>query len=341
MLSSKAGIKSLTKHETGIFSIDSVYHAQDKNTASLLKNLKKSGLKAVYAYEDGALYSFEAAKKLDLQCLYDLPIGYWRAAKRILETEKDRWPEWMPTLIGFKNSEKKLERKDKELQLADEIYVASSFTASTLKDYPGQLKEIKVIPYGFPPAGPARDYSFDPQKRKLKLLFVGGLSQRKGIADLLSAVENLKDEVELTIVGKKSVLNCPALDLAVTKHRWIASLPHQEVLKLMREHDVLVFPSLFEGFGLVITEAMSQGTPVITTEHTAGPDLIVHNENGWLVKAGSTSELQKSIEYVLNHPESIAKAGTNAMKTAEKRPWHVYSNELAAAVTKQLSSAYS
>jgi glycosyltransferase involved in cell wall biosynthesis len=37
-------------------------------------------------------------------------------------------------------------------------------------------------------------------------------------------------------------------------------MPHNEVLKLMRENDVLVFPSLFEGFGLVITEAMSQGT---------------------------------------------------------------------------------
>ena len=52
----------------------------------------------------------------------------------------------------------------------------------------------------------------------------------------------------------------------------------------MREHDVFVFPSLFEGFGLVITESMSQGTPVITTDRTAGPDLIKNDENGWLLK---------------------------------------------------------
>ena len=50
----------------------------------------------------------------------------------------------------------------------------------------------------------------------------------------------------------------------------------------MKEHDVLIFPSLFEGFGLVITEAMAQGTPVITTDRTAGPDVISDNENGCL-----------------------------------------------------------
>jgi glycosyltransferase involved in cell wall biosynthesis len=57
----------------------------------------------------------------------------------------------------------------------------------------------------------------------------------------------------------------------------IAGSPHfriHEVLREMQRHDVLVFPSLFEGFGLVIVEAMSQGLPVITTSHTAGPDII-------------------------------------------------------------------
>jgi glycosyltransferase involved in cell wall biosynthesis len=41
----------------------------------------------------------------------------------------------------------------------------------------------------------------------------------------------------------------------------------------MRVNDVLVFPSLFDGFGMVITEAMSQGTPVIVSERSAGPGL--------------------------------------------------------------------
>src|SRR5206468_9345000 len=97
---------------------------------------------------------------------------------------------------------------------------------------------------------------------------------------------------------------------------WIPSLPHQQILKLMHEHDVLVFPSLFEGFGLVITEAMSQGTPVITTERTVGPDIIDHGQNGWIVEAGSTEALQQAIEELIFKPELVAETGLKAIETA-------------------------
>ena len=338
MLATKTGIRSLVKHEKGFFSVDAVYQAQDKRTASIIKTEGQSELTGVYAYEDGATYSFLEAKKVGLLCFYDLPIGYWRAARRLLESEKSRWPEWLPTLTGFSDSEQKLVGKDAELEIADCIFVASTFTADTLKDYPGKLPEIKVIPYGFPAVGPERAYDFHLKKRKLKLLFVGGLSQRKGIADLFAAAEELKDQVELTVVGHKSANDCPALDAALLNCNWIPTLPHAEVLKLMRDFDVFVFPSLFEGFGLVITEAMSQGTPVLTTERTAGPDLIVHGENGWLVKAGSTIDLKNAIVYLLDHPEELEKAGKKAREAAIARPWAVYGGELAEAVKSMLKS---
>jgi len=100
----------------------------------------------------------------------------------------------------------------------------------------------------------------------------------------------------------------------------------------MKQHDILLFPSLFEGFGLVITESMSQGTPVITTERTAGPDLINHDENGWLIEAGSTEGLIASIEDAIRRPAQIVDAGKAAMETARLRPWEVYGKELAASI---------
>jgi glycosyltransferase involved in cell wall biosynthesis len=330
---SKAGFKSLTKHQTGIFSVDAVYQNLDKRIAKSLKDLANKGTDAVYAYEDGALFSFREAKKLKMQCLYDLPIGYWRASKRLLEKEQERWPEWAATLTGLEDSEDKLARKDEELLLADKIFVASQFTANTLKDYPGKLAPIKVIPYAFPPVTASRSYTdLSKTKRPLRVLFVGGLSQRKGIADLFAVADQLKNHVELTVVGKKATDECAALNAALTKYKWIPSLAHDEILKLMREHDVLVFPSLFEGFGLVITEAMSQGTPVITTDRTAGPDLIKHGENGWLIEAGSTEALQTAIEELIAKPDMLAEVGRAAMETAAKRNWEVYGQELVEAI---------
>lgn len=103
---------------------------------------------------------------------------------------------------------------------------------------------------------------------------------------------------------------------------------HHDLLKLMSEQDLLVFPSLFEGFGLVITEAMSQGTPVITTERTCGPDLIKNGENGWLIDAGSQEALEAQLEQILTRPELLIKVGKAARETARQRPWKSYSNQL-------------
>ena len=335
----KIGLKDAVRHEHGFASVDKVYNDLDHRTGVQLKtSAKKAGTDAVYAYEDGALHSFTAAKQVGLTCFYDLPIGYWRAASRLLKAEQERWPEYAATLTGLRNSTEKLERKDEELKLADKIYVASSFTALTLKDFPGELCEVEVIPYGFPPVIKDRVYA-DAANRPLKLLFVGGLSQRKGIADLFAAVKNIGAGVELTVVGRKTSAECPALDAALKEHNWIPSLPHEEILKLMQVNDVLVFPSLFEGFGLVITEAMSQGTPVITTDRTAGPDLITHGLNGWIVEAGSTKALQKQIESLLKQPELIAAAGKAAMETAKLRPWTKYGTELCESVVNYLKKA--
>ncbi len=325
LLSAKAGLKYLTKHEKGFFCVDAVYKYLDLKTARRLE-AKVKEIGAVYAYEDGALYSFETAKKIGLACYYDLPIGYWRAARRLMEIELEKWPEWAGTLTGFKDSQEKLSRKDKELKLADRIFVASTFTAKTLKEYPDKIGPVDIVPYGFPDVGDPKEYSV---AKPLKVLFVGGLSQRKGIAYLFEAAEKLKDAIELTLVGHKPVEGCLPLNFGLKKHKWIPSLPHKEILKLMRVHDVLVFPSLFEGFGLVITEAMSQGTPVITTDRTAGPDLIEHGRNGWIIKAGSSESLIEIFEYLLEYPNQISLAGKEAWQTAKMRPWYVYGQELA------------
>jgi glycosyltransferase involved in cell wall biosynthesis len=326
----KMGLKTFTKHETGRASVDGVYNDLDNKVARRLAAFSpETQPDAVYAYEDGAKHTFIQAKKLGINCFYDLPIGYWRAQRELLTAERERWPDWAVTLPAFKDSEQKLAKKDEELCLADKIFAASSFTRETLSYFPGQLSPVKVVPYGFPPVTAKISYFTNvSSSNPLKLIFVGGLTQRKGIADVFEAVKVFGNRVSLTVVGNKTGENCPVLNEALHKHRWIPSLPHENILKLMREHDVLLFPSLFEGFGMVITEAMAQGTPVITTERTCGPDIITHGENGWLVDAGSTQKLIEAIENILMTPAVIESVGKTAAQTALKRPWKVYADEL-------------
>jgi len=332
LLASKLHLEYFVKHEKGFFCIDKVYQNHDKWVANSLAKAKEEGLSGVYAYEDGALATFTKAKQLGLYCIYDLPIGYWKSARLLMQKEFDVNPEWSSTLTGFNDSSEKLNIKDQELALADVIFVASSFTKKTLEEYSGSLPEIKVIPYGFPEVKQKKEYQ-SLANRKLKVLFIGGLSQRKGLSYLFDAVEGMQNEVELTIVGHKAVANCDVLNLSLEKHKWIPSLSHDQVLACMREHDVFVFPSLFEGFGLVITEAMSQGVPVITTDRTAGPDIIKNGEDGWIVEAGSSVAIKEVFIKILETPSIIEQFGLAAQQKAQTRPWSVYGQEMADALS--------
>lgn len=320
--SQKFGWQKALVHEKGVFCIDKVYEDLDFHVS---RNLKQCA--AVYAYEDGALQSFENAKRLRVHCLYDLPTGYWRAHREYLEEERKRLPEWGMTLKGFKDSERKLHKKDQEIFMADAIFVASSFTRDTLKFYPGTLPPIHLVPYGFPEVKKNRVYR-NFHHRKIKILFVGGLSQLKGIANVLAAADFYRDFVDLTIVGRKLVEGCIPLEEGLAKHTWIPSLPHEEVLKLMSCHDLFVFPSLFEGYGLVIAEAMSQGTPVLTTNRTCGADFIKDGENGWFVDAGETGSLIRKIGQILSNPECISRVGKEAILTAEQSPMYAYGEKM-------------
>jgi alpha-maltose-1-phosphate synthase len=311
-----AGFSS--RHETGAFSIDAVFRALDKTVADHLRKI--DNIRAVYAYEDGALESFRAARDRTLQRIYDLPIGYWRVGQRVFAEEAEREPEWAPTLTGTLDSAEKLARKDDELRMATRVIVASTFTKQTLAESPCTAK-IDIVPYGAPPAI-AGDIA--KPSGKLKVLFAGSLGQRKGLSYLLKAIDLLKSKLELTLLGRKASAGCAPLESAVRKHRWLPSLSHDAVLREMHRHDVLVLPSLFEGFGLVILEAMAQGTPVIATEHTAGPDIIKNGVDGFVVPLRSAETIAEKLDLLARDREGLIAMKSAAQRRAGSFQWESY-----------------
>lgn len=314
------------------YSFDKVSEYIDKQACKHLKSNSKE-IDVVYCFENEAVRTFEMAKILGKKCIYDLPIGYWRLLHELLGKEKVIHPEWSITIEALGDGDEKLMNKEKEIQLADAIFVASSFTKKSLSLYPGKLPPVYVVPYGFPSVNDNRTYSLN-EKRKIKLLYVGALTQRKGISYMFEALEGLETDYELTIVGGGAIDDCPALRNALDKHRYLSTKPHDEVLKLMSESDIFIFPSLFEGFGLVITEAMSQGTPVITTDRTCAPDIITDGENGWIVEAASSDSIRELLIKLGSNRQKIVSVGKRARETARNRPWTVYQEEMTKKITE-------
>lgn len=324
----RLGWSHASRHEQGWCSVDAVYGDLDRQVARHLA--ATDGISTVYAYEDGADATFATAGRLGVRRVYDLPIGYWRTFEVICAEEQERAPEWAATLVGTLDSQRKRARKDRELAQADAIVVASRFTKQTLADYPGRLAPVSVVPYGAPPAV-AREERRWSDHGPLRVLYVGSLSQRKGLSYLFEALAGLGDTVNLTVVGSR-VATCPALDNELTKHTWHQSLPHEQVLGLMRAHDVLVFPSLFEGFGLVITEALSQGMVVITTPNTAGPDLLHDGVDGFIVPIRDSTAIAARLDLLVRDRARLRQMGLQALTTADSRRWEAFRHDLIQAV---------
>ncbi len=333
LAATRMGWNQWMEHETGLFSIDRVTHGLDAKVAEELRN-SSTPPTAIYAYEDGASASFAAAKQRHIRCLYDLPIGYWQASQTIQSEEAERQPEWAATLTAIIDSPEKLARKDAELADADAIFVASQFTARTLTDHAFSTNKIHIIPYGCPtPESEPAPAHAGP----LRVLFVGSLGQRKGTSYLLSAIEKLGEHATLTLLGTKPMAHCAPLEKALQKHRWLPSLPHAEVLREMRAHDVLVFPSLFEGFGLVITEALSQGIPVITTANTSGPDLLTEGEDGYIIPIRDEISIVERLTFLLTNREHLQSMKAAALEKAKMFTWHKYRTRLVAEVARILT----
>ncbi|MGB5135680.1 MAG: glycosyltransferase family 4 protein [Prochlorococcaceae cyanobacterium] len=322
----------LRRHEQGPLSVDGVYRSFDRHVAARLPALR--GLDAVYAYEDGALRTFEAAEALGLRRIYDLPIGYWRAARQIFEEERALQPEWACTLTGLNDSAAKLARKDRELQLADLVIVPSQFVRSTLLQHGASTAPIAVVPFGSPPplAEPPQPRAAGP----LRVLYVGSLGQRKGLSYALDAVGALGSQVSLTLIGRPTAPECRPLCAALGRHRWIETLPHPQILEQMRHHDVLVLPSLFEGYALVISEALSQGLPVIATASTGAPESVRDRVEGFIVPLRDSQAIAERLQRLADDPDLLAGMREACLRRAAAMSWATYEQGLLAVVGQAL-----
>jgi len=319
------------KDERSFFGVDAIYRRLDRKVARELKSGRVRPT-AIYSYDDCALHCFKAAGELGIKRIFEQPTVYHRAVEEMIRTERELNPEWINCLSGVNDSAEKLARKDEELRRADAVFVASSYCADTLKLFPEPLnKPVYTINYGAPSPGPQKKIT--SRAEPLRVLFVGSMNQRKGISYLFKAIEQLKVPHEFTLIGSLNPkYKCKPLLEGLGKFRWLQSLPHGEVLREMRAHDVLVFPTLSDAFGLVLLEAMAQGTVVLTTPNSAACDVIEHGVNGLVVPVRNADAITAQLTRLAEDRDALFQLGEAGRGTAAERSWARYRAEWAGAI---------
>ena len=225
---------------------------------------------------------------------------------------------------GYLTNEVGAKRFGVEAKAADYHIVASTYSIRALEFEGIAAENIYRIPYGVD-----ENKFLEPKRvydgKHINVLFVGEVNQRKGIRQVLEAAKRINsDDVVFNIVGTGRDY---CADLYAPYERYVnfcGRVPFDELLNHLQSSHVFVFPTMGEGFGLVLLEAMAAGLPVITTSNCGGADIVSEGKDGFLIKVGDVDSLVDRIMWIKNNPEKAEKMSENAVTKAKQFTWERY-----------------
>lgn len=216
---------------------------------------------------------------------------------------------------------------------ADAVTVNSSATLSAVRAFSPERTVVRQIPMGVsldvPSRGSAEVVSLRSRHRRGAgplVLYVGRLMREKGVEDVIRAAAALVGrlpDLTLALVGDgpaRSELQVLVGRLELGDRAFFEGwVGHEQIADYMAAADVFVAPSLLEGQGLTVLEAMAAGTPVVTTRVGGIPDMVRHLDTGLLVGAGYPEEIASAIEWLCRNESNCTAMVERARRVVSER----------------------
>lgn len=220
-------------------------------------------------------------------------------------------------------------RMVQEADEADWIMAPSSLVAESYQTAGYDRGKIRINPLGveLPPA-PSVEKRCDG---RFRFLFVGQLSLQKGVPLLLEAWHHLDlPGSELILAGIIPPAEQQIIRPLLARSRHVVWNGHcSDVPALMRRCDAFVLPSVQDGFGLVVLEAMANGLPVIVSDRVGAKDCVAEGQSGFIFPSGSQRGLEERIEWFVRNGTRAQDLGLFARTSAERCSWPEYGRRFA------------
>ncbi|HIW29536.1 MAG TPA: glycosyltransferase family 4 protein [Candidatus Luteococcus avicola] len=296
----------------------------------------KNRPEVVIGQQTCALDAFRAAGSGARKVL-NYPLAHHAWIEATMHAEAKRNPRWAPYLQGHDLTPAQRAHLDEEVALADHILVASEFVRRTfiesgIPEYKllVELLGADVAQFGSPAPEPDRELG-------LRILFAGQLTQRKGLSYLVEGFASAGlDNATLRFVGPAigdvdHLLTGPGVEV-------IGAVSKPELGRHYRWADLLVLPSLAEGFGLTALEAMACGTPCLLSTSTFADDVITPEVNGFIVPPADSEAIAQVFRRVANSEVGLPRMKELAAQRALELTWERYRHAAAATVLAAVSA---
>lgn len=319
------------KANMGTLTLDWIWrrsqHRLDKKCAHLIKDARFDGF---FGIEYGSLSAIEAAKKEGKKSIVAFLSPHHSMRKEWVDKEYEKFPGLRTPVISrlMESGKVRDARRDKEADLADVVCTNSKLVRQSLVRAGIPEDKIITVPLGSPEA-----ISSELLPRSLpapfSFMYAGPVSAQKGVHYLLEAWKRFEGSstAQLHLYGIPLLpKKCFAgLGKNIILH---GSVAKQQLYKAYQRAGVLVFPSLCDGFGMVVTEAFAHGLPVITTKNAGVSDFIEEGKNGFLVAPGDSKGLAERMQWCLCHQSELLRMRRHALDTARSYSWGDFRNKL-------------
>jgi len=263
----------------------------------------------VVAWSGMALHTLRRARLLGAKTVLERGSSHIRFQRQLLEDEYERWGikkgnRLIPSLFG-------VEKELIEYAEADAIAVPSEFVKRSFVSNGIPESKLIHVPYGVDLE------KFKPGVKgdgKFRAIFVGHLSLRKGIPDLLEAAR--LSDVELVLVGGIAEEITPFLRGLTKSCKLVGHIPQSRLREYYNQADVFVIASIEEGLAMVQLQALACGIPVICTHNSGGEDIVQDGINGFVVPIRDPFAIADRLIRLRENPELLQAMKSAAYQTA-------------------------
>lgn len=246
------------------------------------------------------------------------------------------------TLHGFPGGFNKLAHRayfnligKETLKEAGKIIAVSTAVAREFKVIGVSEEKMVIIPNGVD----LEEYRCLPKKRILRerlnikedrkiMLAIGRLERIKGFQYIIEALPRILETVSVQLIIAGPEFNYGAQLRRFVKERKVEDhvvfygpMDQREKLEALAAADAIVVPSIYEGFGIVLLEAMAAGKPTVATRTGIAPEIVQEGMNGILVNPGDTKDLAEKLIKLLSDNQLSSLMGHEARKTANAFDW--------------------
>jgi len=272
---------------------------------SLRGAVRDPSVRALWGYNGSSASLFESPHAADRHRILDRTTGDWRAYNAAMDRVAADYPEWFLP-VERRVGQHQIDRDQREYAAADTILCGCEFAAETVREHGGAAAagKVRVLDYCYdealfsnlpPPRPLARD-------APVKFLFLGLAIPRKGIHHALEAIARIpRSAATLTVVGQMGI---PREIFARFADRveYRPNVPRSAVPGILAEHHALVFPTHFEGAGIVLYEALAAGCALIQSDRAA---LAVTPETGLLLPEPSSDALYDAMLETIDNRDRL------------------------------------